>query len=224
MLILANAIYFKGVWTNEFDERLTRDRDFYLMNGASIQVPFMSSSDEQYVKAFNDVKILKLPYRRGKDKSRQFSMYIILPNANDGLLHLMETITKNSGFLERHAPKKQVEVGEFRIPKFEVSFDFNVLSTLRELEVEILGDDLREMVIHPLNSPCVSFIAHKCVVDVNERGTKAVAFTGMGCFGCSYMRVKERIDFVADHPFAFFIREDVSGTVVFGGTVLNPRS
>jgi len=30
------------------------------------------------------------------------------------------------------------------------------------------------------------------------------------------------IDFVADHPFLFLIREDFSGTILFVGKVVNP--
>jgi serpin B len=31
-----------------------------------------------------------------------------------------------------------------------------------------------------------------------------------------------KIDFVADHPFLFLIREDFSGKILFIGQVLNP--
>ncbi|CAH9090165.1 unnamed protein product [Cuscuta epithymum] len=223
IIILANALYFKGVWAEEFEEIYTKDRDFYLMNGSSIQVPFMSSAQRQYVKAFDDFKILSLPYKQGKDMKWRFSMYFVLPNAKDGLPSLMDMITKESQFLERHTPRIPVKVGEFRIPKFKITFGFDALNVLEDLGVQFSGGGLGEMVVDPKESPFVSSIIHKCVVDVNEKGTEAAAATLFMACGCARSMVEEeKIDFVADHPFAFFIREDVSGLVVFVGTVVNP--
>ncbi|CAH9090161.1 unnamed protein product [Cuscuta epithymum] len=194
------------------------------MNGSSIQVPFMSSAQRQYVKAFDDFKILSLPYKQGKDMRRRFSMYFVLPNAKNGLPSLIDMMAKESQFLERHAPRIPVDVGEFRIPKFKITFDFDAVHVLDDLGVQFSRAGLGEMVVDPRESPFVSSIIHKCVVDVNEKGTEAAAVTVvMGGFGCGISMVEEeKIDFVADHPFAFFIREDVSGLVVFVGTVVNP--
>lgn len=36
------------------------------------------------------------------------------------------------------------------------------------------------------------------------------------------MYVSTQLDFVADHPFLFLIREDLTGTIIFVGQVLNP--
>ncbi|CAH9090155.1 unnamed protein product [Cuscuta epithymum] len=219
-IILTNALYFKGNWDEGFDEKYTHDRDFYLMNGTSVKVPFMNSGMKQCVKAYDDFKILSLPYKRGRDMARQFSMYFVLPNANDGLSSLMETITIEPGFLERHAPDKRVRVAPFHIPKFKITFGFDVLSVLEKLGVLFTHDGFDEMVVDPEESPVVSNIIQKCVVDVNEKGTECAAITTMITYpGYS---PEEKIDFVADHPFAFFIREDVSGVVTFVGTVLNP--
>ncbi|XP_060196237.1 serpin-Z4-like, partial [Lycium barbarum] len=33
VLLLGNALYFKGTWKDNFIESLTRDKDFYLLNG-----------------------------------------------------------------------------------------------------------------------------------------------------------------------------------------------
>ncbi|CAH9090150.1 unnamed protein product [Cuscuta epithymum] len=223
-IILANALYFKGNWDEEFNEKYTKERDFYLMNGTSVKVPFMTTGKKQWVKAYDDFKILCLPYLQDIDVNQQFSMYFVLPNANDGLPSLMDIITKDSGFLEHHNPNKLVRVGEFHIPKFNITFDFDVLSVLEKLGVQFSHSGLDEMVVNMEESPTVSYITHKCVVDVNEKGTKAVAASMMGCrVGCARPRVEEeKVDFVADHPFVFFIQEDVSGLVVFAGTVVNP--
>ncbi|ONI06122.1 hypothetical protein PRUPE_5G041900 [Prunus persica] len=52
-LILANALYFKGVWDNEFHESKTKKYVFHLLNGRSnIEAPFMTSHDEQFISAF----------------------------------------------------------------------------------------------------------------------------------------------------------------------------
>ncbi|PHT88103.1 hypothetical protein T459_10209 [Capsicum annuum] len=84
-------------------------------------------------------------------------------------------------------------------------------------------DGLTEMVVNdfPL---AVSKVFHKSFVEVNEEGTEAAAvntFTmGPGC--CRTMVKEERIDFVADHPFLFFVKDETSSVVLFTGTLLNP--
>ncbi|XP_009761620.1 serpin-ZX-like isoform X2 [Nicotiana sylvestris] len=39
-ILFANALYFKGTWKEIFDEQQTRNKDFYLLNGDKISVPF----------------------------------------------------------------------------------------------------------------------------------------------------------------------------------------
>ncbi|XXG55758.1 hypothetical protein AAC387_Pa03g3356 [Persea americana] len=66
----------------------------------------------------------------------------------------------------------------------------------------------------------------KSVVEVNEDGAEAAAVTVVGVLRTSSGRRRyrrpERIDFVADHPFMFMIREDVKGVVLFVGSVIDP--
>ncbi|KAL5211148.1 hypothetical protein ABZP36_006771 [Zizania latifolia] len=83
-LVLGNALYFKGAWTEKFHASKTKDGKFHLLDGKSVQAQFMSSTEEQYLSSYDNLKVLKLPYKQGEDK-RQFSMYILLPEAQDGL-------------------------------------------------------------------------------------------------------------------------------------------
>ena len=96
-LILANVLYFKGKWSSPFNEFYTRNYDFYLLkfNSSSIQIPSMTSNEDQYISVFDGFKVLGLPYEQDWNQSREkrlsFSMYIFLPDAKDGLPALAES-------------------------------------------------------------------------------------------------------------------------------------
>ncbi|KAL6620004.1 hypothetical protein ACP70R_035143 [Stipagrostis hirtigluma subsp. patula] len=67
----------------------------------------------------------------------------------------------------------------------------------------------------------VEQVFHKAVIEVNEEGTEATASAALTLRFCC-ARFSKPVDFVADHPFAFFVVEEVSGVVVFMGHVLDP--
>lgn len=88
-LVFSNALYFKGDWEKKFDVSKTKEYEFYLLSGRSVQAHFMSTDRWQYLREFDGFKVLELPYRQGgeeegKPPQRRFSMYIILPVAKDG--------------------------------------------------------------------------------------------------------------------------------------------
>ncbi|KAI4316754.1 hypothetical protein L6164_024702 [Bauhinia variegata] len=222
-LIFANALYFKGAWNDKFDASQTKDYDFYLLSGGSVKVPFMTSKKKQFISAFDGFKVLALPYKQGEDK-RRFSMYFFLPDAEDGLPALVDKVGSESGFLERHIPNQKVDVGDFRIPRFNISFGCEISNVLKELGVVLpfTDGDLTEMVDSPVGQNLsVSRIFHKSFIEVNEEGTEAAAATA-ATIKLRSMQFETRVDFVADHPFLFLIREDMTGTVMFVGHVLNP--
>ncbi|GJY94180.1 serine protease inhibitor family protein [Tanacetum coccineum] len=139
-------------------------------------------------------------------------MYMFLPNEKDTIPFLIEKIGSESDFLERYIPRKEVEVGWFMIPKFNITFGFKASDMLKELGLVLpfTCGGITEMADEGLR---VSSIHHKAFLEVNEEGTEAAAATGMVSDGLS-------VDFVADHPFLFVIREDVSGEVLFMGQEL----
>ena len=82
--------------------------------------------------------------------------------------------------------------------------------------------DLRDMLEGDLHL-VVEHVFHKAVIEVDEEGTEAAASTAC------VMKLKSKsyttpVNFIADHPFAFFVVEEVSATVVFMGHVLDPTS
>ncbi|KAL7147928.1 hypothetical protein ABFS83_06G143100 [Erythranthe nasuta] len=246
-LIFTNAVYFKGIWDNKFDTSMTRHREFFLLNGSSIDVPFMTGSNKQYISEFDGFKVLRMPYKQGKDYTRKFSMYFFLPEAKDGLTDLLDKFASESRFIENHIPQSLVKVGDFRIPKFKIGFDIEASKILKGLGVGlpfsmggcwVLNTNTQVYVSRTSSKRshgdggldyrweafCVAGIFQKAFIEVNEHGTEAAAATAtrMG-YRCAMTTVEEkRVDFVADHPFLFVVREDISGVVIFIGQLLTP--
>ncbi|KAL3520780.1 hypothetical protein ACH5RR_018929 [Cinchona calisaya] len=126
-LILGNALYFKGVWDCEskFNPRRTTKRDFYLVNGAKIKVPFMTSSKSYLYGSFGDFKVLEIPYHS------RFFMQFILPNKTDGLQDLLDKFKNNSPIISESSNQQNFQfklctarLTEFWIPKFKFSYSF----------------------------------------------------------------------------------------------------
>ncbi|KAL8125386.1 hypothetical protein AgCh_012902 [Apium graveolens] len=134
-------------------------------------------------------------------------MYIFLPDANDWLSALAEKAGSESGFLERHIPSKSIPVRQFRIPKFKFEYEIQLSEALKTLGLVFPFDEEKGL--------------------VREEETVAAAATvvdaDMVC--CLEEEIEEvSIDFVADHPFLFFIREDKTGLILFIGQLLNPST
>ncbi|KAG7584693.1 Serpin domain [Arabidopsis thaliana x Arabidopsis arenosa] len=201
--IYGNALYFKGAWENKFDKSMTIRKPFYLVDGKQVHVPFMKSYQRQYIKAYNGFKVLRLPYGQGdNDTCRQFSMCFYLPDKKDGLDKLVEKMTSTDGFLDSHIPKWRDRVGEFRIPKFKIEFGFEASSVFNDFALDMY---------------------HKALIEIDEEGAEAAATTALASKSrCSAFVPPPPIDFVADHPFLFLIREDKTGTVLFVGQIFDP--
>ncbi|XP_044327666.1 putative serpin-Z8 [Triticum aestivum] len=158
----------------------------------------------------------------------QFSMCIFLPDTNDGLRSLLDAIASRSGFLHEHLPTQKVDVGEFRVPRFKLSFHDSVVGVLNKLGLRLPfseAADLSDMTDNDHSGlPLVlSEVIHKAVIEVNEEGTRAAAVTmEEGC--AAKPRPPPPVDFVADHPFAYFIVDEGTGAVVFAGHVLDPST
>ncbi|KAF3773982.1 putative serpin-like protein [Nymphaea thermarum] len=105
------------------------------------------------------------------------------------------------------------------IPKFKISHDFEASEVLKQmgLFLPFSGQaELTEMVDLPLgNKLFVSGVFHKSFIEVNEEGTEAASATGAVISTRSAPRPP--VDFVADHPFLFLIREELTGVLLFVG-------
>ncbi|MED6131247.1 hypothetical protein PIB30_008287 [Stylosanthes scabra] len=219
-IIMANALYFKGLWEHgeSFKETKTVDGEFHLLDGGgSVKVPFMKRNPfllRATAIAHQGFKVLTLRYRiahasrQDDSKKQRYAMHIFLPDEINGLPALVE---KRLSALE--------------IPRFKLSFMVDASPVLMDmgLVLPFSKGALTEMV-EGSDDAHVSEIFQKCMIEVNEEGTKA-AETGRMMLHTTAGRGGKKeppMEFIADHPFLFMIREQITGTTLFIGQVLNP--
>ncbi|KAH7850168.1 hypothetical protein Vadar_028742 [Vaccinium darrowii] len=224
--LLANGLYFKGIWKHRFMVERTERRDFYLLNGRTISVPFMTSSNMYLGGSFDGFKVLIIPYENGKC-GRHFSMSFFLPDKRDGLQNLLEKLIISKP--ERYyLDSARVELDEFWLPKFKLSYEFRVSEAMEAMGTPLsIGNnpaDFSEMIHNPKGA-CLggAKILQKACIEIDEKGSEAATITALSFPGSSSCPPKrETLSFVADHPFVFMLREAKSGLVLFTGVVLDP--
>ncbi|XP_063436509.1 leukocyte elastase inhibitor-like [Mytilus trossulus] len=216
VMVLVNAIYFKGPWNKEFNPNNTTKRNFLDESNQQKQVDMMY--DQRNVVAGENTelncKILQLQYT-----GNNLSMIFVLPNDANGLPQLESKITMTkfkslfSGMWRRDTI--------IRIPKFkfEAKYDLKpVLSALGITEIfDLQTANFSKMTA--LKPVYVNDARHKSFIEVTEQGTEAAAATTLGVMGGS---AGGPFQFVADHPFMFVIWDNNSGTILFVGRYANP--
>lgn len=219
-LVLTNAVYFHGSWSDPFKKELTKDEDFYLTATEKIKVPLMHRWDEFQYGEIDDLQILELPYGDGS-----LSMVVLLPKERDGLAEL-ETKLSFQNLQQWMASVKQDEEVKVYLPKFKMTSQFEMSNTLTAMGMPSAFDadtaDFSGMTGG--KDLFISKVIHKAFVDVNEEGTEAAAATGvmMGVTSAIVEEPKQPPLFRADHPFVFMIRDNRNQAILFVGRIINP--
>ncbi|CAH1776802.1 unnamed protein product [Owenia fusiformis] len=93
VLVLVNAIYFKGDWLTQFNPNVTSIVDFYVSPLQRISVDMMHSQDiYRYIEdPVLDAQVLQLPYT-----GEEVSMIVILPKNQNGLPDLEASLTTSN--------------------------------------------------------------------------------------------------------------------------------
>lgn len=61
-LVVATAIYFKGMWRTPFDASLTKEGKFQRLDGTTMDAQFMRSHSDQFIATYRGFKVLKMPF------------------------------------------------------------------------------------------------------------------------------------------------------------------
>jgi serpin B len=215
-LVLVNAIYFLGTWRSPFFRQATAAVAFHLTPSESHDVPTMRQDMWVSFAATDGVKLLELPYRGGA-----FAMTLVLPDAVDGLGAVEAQLSPAT--LERWLVTLASATVSVVLPKFEIDPPALMLNEpLRSLGMMLAFDgrkaDFGGLAEEPSH---VSGIFHKAFVKLDEQGTEAAAATTIR-EGKKARPEPPKLEFHADHPFLFFLRDVRSGLILFMGRVADP--
>lgn len=210
-LVLANAIYFDGRWATAFDPAETRDLPFHVNADSAIAVPMMNRREGRYPYAWNDlVSAIELPYL-----DDELSLVALLPKERDGLSAVEEALTPEM-VDQVVATLREFEL-DVSFPKLDISYELPLAQVLVDLGMTDAFDEAADFSGISSEHLHVSKAVHKAFLQVDEAGTKAAAATAIGAKAAS---APPR--FVANQPFLFFIRDRLTGTILFVGRVVDP--
>ncbi len=172
VMLLLNAIYFKGNWEQPFDEFETKEQLFTLANGTGKNLPMMSQSSTFPYFENEFFQAVALPYGEGRS-----SMYVFLPRPQVGLAGFYQLLNNDNW----QNWMLQFDYGEINLslPRFKAEYEVKLNDVLKSLGMEVafepgfadfsgMHDNQQQLFI--------SEVKHKTFLEVNEAGTEGCRF------------------------------------------------
>jgi serpin B len=238
-LALVNAVYFAGRWHNEFPERATAPRPFWLTAEEAVEVPTMMQSNEFKHIQGESFDALELPFRRamhiedieggaqthpGTGSNRvdgsDFVFSIVLPKECGGLAVLEADLDRIAEIDWNAAPPIMLDL---QMPKFKVEWSGDLILALSQIGMApafAAGADYSAATDSP-GGLSVGAVIHKAFVKADERGAEAAAATAILMERSA--RREPTVTVKVDRPFLFLIRDARIGAIYFIGRVTDPR-
>jgi serpin B len=221
-LILAGAVYFKADWAKPFDVQVTGPGAFQLSPERLIWVRMMEQVESFEYAETDLVRILRMPYRNDAA-----SMIVFLPKAVDGLPDVEAWLAQDGpdGVLENLALQRVKLV----LPQFEFRWQSRLNRPLAAMGITDAFDakdaDFTGMSSQAADTHLhISSVLPAAYVDVDEKGREAAAVAPLIARECETDddQPTAPLLFRVDRPFAFAIRHEATGLLLFVGRVTDP--
>lgn len=214
VMVLANAIYFKGDWKYRFDSTQTKKEWFYRESGSKTKTELMFIETSIGYNSSVDYDMIELPY-----KGDELAMRVFLPHKNKTISDLIQ-----SGVIAFNGVLRHQKVKVF-LPKMEMDTEYDLKSPMTDLGLGSLfsGADFSGMADVPLQ---VDKMLQKAYLKMDEKGTEAAAVTVatvMTTSSIAPVHIEVPV-FRADRPFLFTIFHKKTGTILFAGTMEDPET
>lgn len=213
-LVLVNAIYFNAQWAHRFDPDATAPMPFHLADGTTVPVPTMSNMAHYRCASSAAEHVIEVPYQ-----DDELAMMVVIPAATQGLAALESTLSAER--VDAWAAALEDCEVRLQLPRFEVEATLPATELLQRLGMQrafFPGADFSKL-LDPVANVLIDDVVHRAYVKVDERGTEAAAATAVVT-----RTVSAAPEFVADAPFLYFVRDRLTGSVLFIGRMADPRA
>ena len=214
-LVLVDAVYLDAKWLSPFQRQNTHP-DTFRAPGAAIRVSTMHQNGTFAYRSGDGYQALELPYQGGR-----LVLDILLPSQR----HLQALLARiaASGPLRLLDGLKPRYVA-VALPKFQLRTQLGLNGPLASMGMPLAFQPGRadlSGIAGPPGYLYIQHVIHAAYIDVDEAGTKAAAATAVGITG-SAIEAPPRIQFIADRPFVFVLRDRPTGAILFTGIASHP--
>lgn len=206
--ILANALYFKGAWTNKFDKSDTKRRKFHGIDGGTTVYMMRSGDPQLYAEAYG-FQAVKLKFG-----SKGYEAIFVLPEIGADFSSFI-----SSGALRR-AGEAQYERKDMTLafPRFKFRSDkMDINDALGIMGIKDVNN-FRKLTAFTEDIEVRHEIFQNTGVEFNEEGAEAAAVTTSTFYGSALPGHGFVVQF--DRPFIFMIREATTGAILFAGHIV----
>jgi serpin B len=217
VIILADAMAFKGKWSIPFEAKLTEPHNFKGSRGVR-KVPMMSHSARYSYTNQNSLETIRLLYANGA-----FAMYLVLPKDEAAMRSFLERLTAER--FSTYISSLESRSGTIDLPRFSITYREMLNKTLAKLGMGVAFENSADFSGIPQRPAQlrISEIRHASFLKVDEEGTEAAAATTTGIATISVRPVTQPFHMVVDHPFFVAIRDERSGQILFMGVIEQPE-
>jgi len=214
VLVITDAVYFRGYWRQAFLERHTCPAPFHRLHGDPVSVEMMHKTQDLEYARREGYQAVRLPYYGGPQ-----SMVVVLPDA--GSFEAVEGALTGERIADTLAGLVRTPV-KLGLPKFRFARGADLAATLAAMgapDAFDAGADFAGITGSP--GLYIDRVEHKATIDVNEKATEATAGTAVVMLGIAG---DDPVDFIADRPFLFLIVDEPTGALLFMGRVMDPTA
>ncbi|MDA7932578.1 serpin family protein [Mariniblastus sp.] len=213
IMVLVNAVYFKGLWQNPFDKQRTQAANFTLVDNSQVSVPLMAREGSCHFLENDEFQAVRLPFGNGK-----MAMSFILPKK--GLEAFQQSISTES-FVKLQSEMRQREV-MLLVPRFKIELQNDLKRSLKSLGMnEAFNFSMGFSSIYSNEPLQISQVIHNTFLEVKEEGAEAAAVTVIA-LGIEMAAMEEVPVMQIDRPFFCAISNIETGNVIFLGSIFNP--